>query len=401
MKKVSLLLLGMTAIMAVNAQDTHYVPVTDNSQLVSGDEYILVGNSAESSETVVYYAMGTQIASNTRANGVAVEVSENGDITSLPENAMVLTLEGSSDAWYLKNSDGKYLRNAEGNANYLLLVDSKSDAVPATIVLTSSENPIRLNADGLNDENKSRNCLRMYDASKNQFCFTTSGKAGSAPVTRLFKKEEIKEAVITTFTQIESLDNIIPGKKYIIVNAEDTETEDAVVMTSEINNRNRFLPATFSFSDGAISIDLDKDTKVAVVSFETADNGWCVKIGDKYLNILATGVALTENPQAITVSYSSGMFKLQSEIDGQKYTLRYTKNYATFFSAKGTTGGVSLYVDGKIDDGPTTGIESITPDSDISANTEWYTLQGIKVSEPSKGIYIRVEGKKAEKVVIR
>lgn len=401
MKKVSLLLLGMTAIMAVNAQDTHYVPVTDNSQLVSGDEYILVGNSAEASETVVYYAMGTQIASNTRANGVAVEVSENGDITSLPENAMVLTLEGSSDAWYLKNSDGKYLRNAEGNANYLLLVDSKENAVSASIVLKSSENPIRLNADGLNDENKSRNCLRMYDANKNQFCFTTPGKDGSAPVTRLFKKEEIKEAVITTFTQIESLDNIIPDKKYIIVNAEDTETEDAMVMTSEINGRNRFIPTAFSFSDGAISIDLDKDTKVAVVSFETVDNGWNVKIGNKYLNILATGVALTENPQAITVSYSSGLFKLQSEIDGQKYTLRYTKNYATFFSAKGTTGGVSLYVDGKIDDGPTTGIESITPDSDISANTEWYTLQGIKVREPSKGIYIRVEGKKAEKVVIR
>ena len=47
----------------------------------------------------------------------------------------------------------------------------------------------------------------------------------------------------------------------------------------------------------------------------------------------------------------------------------------------------------------TMGIEGIENDHDERA--AYYTLQGLRVSQPGKGIYIRVTPTKAEKVIIR
>lgn len=49
---------------------------------------------------------------------------------------------------------------------------------------------------------------------------------------------------------------------------------------------------------------------------------------------------------------------------------------------------------------PTSGVDTITPDNDNSP-VEYYNLQGIKVSEPAPGIYIRKQGEKTSKVLIR
>lgn len=45
------------------------------------------------------------------------------------------------------------------------------------------------------------------------------------------------------------------------------------------------------------------------------------------------------------------------------------------------------------------GIDEIEADTDTSA--EWYTLQGVRVQNPSAGIYIKVQGNKTTKVVVR
>lgn len=49
---------------------------------------------------------------------------------------------------------------------------------------------------------------------------------------------------------------------------------------------------------------------------------------------------------------------------------------------------------------PTSGIDAVTPDDDNSP-VEYYNLQGIKVAEPAPGIYIRKQGEKTSKVLIR
>lgn len=48
-----------------------------------------------------------------------------------------------------------------------------------------------------------------------------------------------------------------------------------------------------------------------------------------------------------------------------------------------------------------TGIENIAVDNDESAPVEYFNLQGVKVADPSNGIYIRRQGNKATKVLIK
>ena len=51
--------------------------------------------------------------------------------------------------------------------------------------------------------------------------------------------------------------------------------------------------------------------------------------------------------------------------------------------------------------GGTDGVENIVVEEEINAPVEYYNLQGVKVAEPSNGIFIKVQGKKASKVYIK
>ncbi len=45
------------------------------------------------------------------------------------------------------------------------------------------------------------------------------------------------------------------------------------------------------------------------------------------------------------------------------------------------------------------GVETVTDDCD-GAEPEWYTLQGVRVAEPGRGVYIRRVGGRAAKVAL-
>ena len=50
-------------------------------------------------------------------------------------------------------------------------------------------------------------------------------------------------------------------------------------------------------------------------------------------------------------------------------------------------------------DTETTSITDI--EADITKGVTFYTLHGIKVAKPSQGLYIRVEGNKVDKIIVR
>ena len=58
--------------------------------------------------------------------------------------------------------------------------------------------------------------------------------------------------------------------------------------------------------------------------------------------------------------------------------------------------GVSVSATGVI-----TGVEGVEADADINAPVEYFNLQGQPVANPSNGIYIRRQGSKVAKVIIR
>lgn len=51
--------------------------------------------------------------------------------------------------------------------------------------------------------------------------------------------------------------------------------------------------------------------------------------------------------------------------------------------------------------GITTGVEAIEAEGNEAAEVEWFTLQGVRVENPAQGLYIRRQGNKVEKVVVK
>lgn len=52
------------------------------------------------------------------------------------------------------------------------------------------------------------------------------------------------------------------------------------------------------------------------------------------------------------------------------------------------------------DDGVVTGIEGIEAEA-AEAEVEWFNLQGVRVANPEAGLYIRRQGNKVEKVIVK
>ena len=46
-------------------------------------------------------------------------------------------------------------------------------------------------------------------------------------------------------------------------------------------------------------------------------------------------------------------------------------------------------------------VEGIVADDDANAPVYYYNMQGVRVTNPENGIYIRVQGKNATKVLVR
>ena len=109
--------------------------VTDASTLAAGDVIILIGtNTVE--ETVTTYAMADQ-SGNFRITEV---VTPESDGTIIPNsNVQQVTLEGATDAWYLKVGDNQYLYACSSNDNYMKTATKEVAGDNAKAAITIAE----------------------------------------------------------------------------------------------------------------------------------------------------------------------------------------------------------------------------------------------------------------------
>lgn len=94
------------------------------------------------------------------------------------------------------------------------------------------------------------------------------------------------------------------------------------------------------------------------------------------------------------------------EGDGYSLVYKYDDTYEVYIDLSYyTTTWVDMMVGltYKNSDIPTSGVKGIAIDSDADANApvEYYNLQGMKIANPENGIYIRRQGSKVSKVVVR
>ena len=369
MKKFLLLLATVLTGLNGMAQVEKWVPVDTDSQLRAGDEYILVGTNAKTEGAYQYYAMASELNTNQQAYPIQISLDSDGNAV-LPAdrlNVMYITLEGESGAWYLKNQDGKYLRNATTDDSQLVLVDTQAEAVPATIQGNNHVNPVKLDQSKLMDgetqlPNYNRFCLHMSVSSAGSvyFSFTSQASSSAKINTQLFRK-----VVSYEYTFIAAgTDAIVEGMNYIIsstvfTDASTTPSTNVMLNTLKTSTTDGtyhvFNPQTVNYnSDGSITLNTASNPDVAIVKFvNPSDNNynWNMKVGDKYLNFDSTnGFTLDDTATTTWRVVRNGKTGTNWQIKcdpngGTSYSnyIQYTASTYKYFNARAQAGSVYLY----------------------------------------------------------
>ena len=113
------------------------------------------------------------------------------------------------------------------------------------------------------------------------------------------------------------------------------------------------------------------------------------------------GVPALRLEYVITHNIGTNVYDIAWDLAGNIYICgnsgEYLKGFALPRTEAFTTKAASKYTFNT----ENVGINKIAIDNDANAPVEYYNLQGVKVENPSNGIYIKVQGEKAEKVYIK
>lgn len=152
-------------------------------------------------------------------------------------------------------------------------------------------------------------------------------------------------------------------------------------------------PAGNADFGGEITL-IDNKGQCAFAIVTTKNSNWDIVNGQRYYHpgnldsMISTDLAPNER-EHINLD---GPADAQSDITPGKYYIH------VYFTP--VTGNVPAYMTlKKIVEGDPTSVEGIEADNDVEAI--YYNLQGIRVAEPTNGLYIRVKGDKVDKVIIR
>ena len=348
---------------------TTYEKVTSMNQLVAGNQYILVA-------TEYNKAMGAQ-GSNIRSS-VDVTISDD-KVAILNEEVAVLTLGGSKDAWTFLTSDNSEYLAYSGSSNQ---VHSNNDP-------TSDAAKWKVTANfELESANVSGRVLK-YNSAQPRFACYANGQQTAV----LFVKAG--SAVSAT----------------ININAACTDGEGKYYGT--YSNGSAFVvPAdltvsTIKVADGKLAItnystgDVVKANTGVMVSSTTAGDHTVVLSNEtgteKDGNMLkASGDAGIDATAMTAASDSNTKFYRLTMHNGTTIGFWWGAAEGTAFALGANKAYLAVPADAQVsgfsfDEDMATGISSNLRET--AADGRYYTMQGVEVAQPTKGLYI-VNGKK-------
>lgn len=187
------LIVGSSSVWAVDT----YKKVTSSDEIAAGKKYVLVCESKDLAMMV--YSSGTYCAS------VSVTISNN-KVTAVTD-INVLSLEATTDGWYIKQEDGKYLYSSKAK-------ELKADATNKTKCTISDDFQIVMGNSG----------TLQYNASSPRFCPYTSTQTAAY----LYVKEEASPLASISLS----------GTYQTVFHQGDVFTHDGVVVTATYDNSN-------------------------------------------------------------------------------------------------------------------------------------------------------------------
>ena len=210
------------------------------------------------------------------------------------------------------------------------------------------------------------------DFSMNYSCFMSFGVAEDLEAVSWTMQISVIEGNNVKLTQFmkEGINYGLPNNKFDMEGVFDPATNTITIAAKDFNYPNpgfSFLPAferTIAKYDGVTDVAENS----SIETFESFNATF-----DSNMN-------LTVSPWAIYTTTSKQVNCIPDYNNGTAKGTYFTRN-------------------GSIDiEGPT-GIESVGYDS--NAPVEYFNLQGVKVENPESGLYIRRQGNKVEKIIIR
>ncbi len=114
------------------------------------------------------------------------------------------------------------------------------------------------------------------------------------------------------------------------------------------------------------------------------------------------GVPALRREYVITHNIGTNVYDIAWDLAGNIYICgnsgEYLKGFALPRTEAFTTKAATQYA---LNIEETSGINKVSIDNDSNAPVEYYNLQGVKVANPSNGVFIKVQGKKASKVFVK
>ena len=352
--------------------------VTDASSLNAGDEIVLVSH-----HDYTLYAMGEQ-KTNNRA-GVALADEFKGGLypTQLASNndVAIITLEGSSTAWNFK-VDGGYLYAASSSSNYLKTenaVDADGNA-NATITISGDEHNAAIEFQG----NNTRKNLKFNNTNELFSCY-----ASGQQTVKIYRKTTTTpqpDAPVIWMTYSSDNDLDFTGKTdYTAYIATNYRAEEGVVVLTKIEK----VP-----NGEGILIKSNDSSKAIKDIFKESDVPANEPITTQITQMLVGAPAGVEYLLPEEGDYTNFVLAKKDGVVGfykvaQQGTLAPNKAYLQIPTASLTVtsgaNGITFVEDG------TTAIQGVT--TATTADDAWYTLQGVRVAQPTRGLYIH-NGKK-------
>lgn len=310
--------------------------LTDATQLAVGSQIIITNVPANG----VGKAMSTTSSDNNRG-AIDATFNSTGDELTHTNDMLILEVGGENDKWTLKTTnyvgtDGYIVGGYRGN-NYCKVLTEDGDGWKITI--TDGATTVYYNGDQNTSSTKTLRSYLRYNG-------TSTGNLFSC-----YEKETSQDAICI----------------YVKSPRPATEVFHAI--------------GNYEGAGNEVTLTIGKE---ATVTFEVPDNHevyYCVKEPEQTAALAAEE---SENPHAGYTLYDAQ----NPPVIKEACTFTYY-SYHTVSKQKSTPKTVTFY-------GTTTGIESIEADGTAA---EYFNLQGVRVAQPERGIYIMRRGNKTAKVV--
>lgn len=377
--------------------DATWKLVTDASTLNDGDQIVLARPSLNTKSNGTYNLVVNTNNTTTLGCSSATFSSDGAEITEMPDNALIMTLEKDGDNWKLKTDDG-YLNTMPGTNG--VKIGNPGSGYLTSASITISNNYATLKIASGSDTNYGYMNLSNPNSSTPFNMYKSTHTEREWYYLPMIYRLEGSAAPIAHDYYLVLEENLWDGGAETVVPFNYSETEgytlDAATIASSTKDKPGFA-GEFYVRDGKANhaghyfvpaqaaaaparANALSDGNVGFIPDEIGFVSVGLKLIDNSANPLAPGTPVyavssklsTQYEEGKYISINQGMLKLTADGDNSKL---------------------------QIGEATVTGIESVVADAD--AEVEYYNLQGVRVINPENGLYIRRQGNTATKVYIK